>query len=660
MSRILPYWFREDCWVPPPGSTENRRVNLFMLRQGIPSYRDLLDRSVAEPDWFYGAALADLDLGFPIGYSSLRDSSLGIPWTKWFLGAKTNLVEMAIDRWRKAGHGSRTALVWEGEDGSSATLTFEELGQQVDRAADGLRALGVGRGDVVALYIPMIPEAAIALFAAAGIGAIAAPAFSGYGVDALLERLDLAGAKVLITADGTLRRGKRVDLLQIADEAARASAAVQSVVVVDHLGHGDSNAHLQWSDVIGEGSPNIAAEKELFDPDTPFLLAFTSGSTGRPKGVVQGHGLMPIRLGIELAYCFDLHLGDRFSWVTDMGWIMGPLMLTGPLTLGASAVMMEGAADYPSQNRLWTSIESLGITHLGLSPSLVRSMIRQGEQSVDDYDLASLRAIGLTGEAIDPSSWRWLHRHVGRGYRPIINYSGGTEVGCGLLVGSPIVKTPECRFAGPTPGISLAVYNDEGEQVRGVAGELVVTEPWPSATLGLWNEADRYFESYWSRWPDMWAHGDKVVEFEDGTWQVIGRSDDVIKIGGKRVSPTDYESLATRLPGVEAAAAVGVPDPILGEAVVVLVKLRPDTPGEEVCGQIKGLIERALGKALRARDVLAVGDLPITRSGKIHRRAIRSILTGSDPGDLSTLDNPESIADIRDSAVVGRSPEGLA
>jgi acetyl-CoA synthetase len=623
-----------------------------MLKHGLPTYRDLLARSVAEPEWFYAAALDDLDLSFPVAYSSLCDSSLGVPWTKWFVGAKTNLVYTAIDRWRLTGHGARTALMWEGEDGSSGALTFEELGQKVDQAARGLQRLGVGYGDVVALYMPMIPEAAIALFAAASIGAIAAPAFSGYGVEALVERLDLAGAKVLITADGTLRRGKQLDLLKVADAAAKASSTVESVVVVEHVGGFASTGHSKWSELVSDQSAGPATGKELFEPDTPFLLAFTSGSTGRPKGVVQGHGLMPIRLGIELAYCFDLHLGDRFSWITDLGWILGPIMLVGPLTLGAGAVMIEGAPDHPTPNRIWNSIETLGISHLGFSPTLVRNLIRHGDENVSAFDLATLRAIGLTGEAIDPPSWRWLHRNVGRGFRPIINWSGGTEVGCGLLVGSPMVPTPECRFAGPTPGISVAVFTDQGQQVKGVPGELVVTEPWPSATLGLWNEPDRYHESYWSRWKDIWAHGDKAIEFEDGTWQVIGRSDDVMKVGGKRVSPADYESLAARVPGVEAAAAVGVPDAISGEAVVIVVKLRPETDGDEVVKEVAELVERAMGKALRVRHVLAVADLPITRSGKIHRRAIRSILSGSDPGDLSTLENPGSIADIHDAAVV--------
>ena len=272
------------------------------------------------------------------------------------------------------------------------------------------------------------------------------------------------------------------------------------------------------------------------------------------------------------------------------------------------------------------------------------------DQNVLDHDLAALRVIGLTGEAIDPTSWRWLHRNVGRGFRPIINYSGGTEVGCGLLSGSPMVPTPECRFAGPTPGISLAVYDDAGRGVRDVPGELVVTEPWPSATLGLWNEPERYLESYWSRWDDVWAHGDKAIEFEDGTWQVIGRSDDVIKVGGKRVSPNDYESLAVRLPGVERAAAVGIHDPILGESVVVVAQTRTEVGSSELREEIAQAIERGLGKALRAKYVLLVDDLPITRSGKIHRRAIRSILSGLDPGDLSTLENPASLEAIRASA----------
>jgi acetyl-CoA synthetase len=649
MTARLPSWFAEDRWVPPPGSVEGRRLTRFMCRHGFDDLHAFLREAAADPDWFYPAAFQDLDLAWPVPFDRVRDDREGVAWSSWFVGGRTNLSWLAVDRWRHQGRGGELALLWEGEDGATRRYTFDELGDQIERAAGGLRRLGVGEGDVVALYLPMVPEAAIAFYAAARIGAIVAPAFSGYGADALAERLRLSGAKILVTADGTLRRGRRIETKATADAAADACGGVSHVVVVERLG--DTRARLSdrdvpWAALVGDSATEApvgdraTVDAELFAAQTPCLLAFTSGSTGRPKGAVHGHGTMPYRLGIELAYCFDLRPGDRLTWVTDMGWIMGPFMVTGPLVLGATAVMLEGLPDHPGPDRLWQSVERLGITHLGLSPALVRAQAAAGDQHVDGFGLESLKVIGSTGEPFTVSAWRWLHRHVGRGHRPIINYSGGTEVGCALLAGYPTVPMAECRFAGPTPGLAVDVFDDNGDSVVGEVGELVVVEPWPSMTRGFWNEPERYLDTYWSRWPDVWVHGDRAVRHPDGSWELPGRSDDLMKVAGKRVGPVEYESLAEEVDGVQAAAAVGVADAVKGEAAVVLVL---PAPGHDVVGSLAATVHEhiveGLGKAMRPAAVLVVDDLPLTRSGKVHRRAVRAWLTGGDPGDLSTLDN---------------------
>jgi len=649
VERPLPQWFEPDRWVPPPGTVEVRRVAHFMRKYGLTNYQDYLNRTVTDPEWFYRAAFEDLGLEWPGFYHTLYDDREGIPSAHWFVGGRTNLAYLAVERWRTAKHRERLALVWEGDDGSVLQLTFEQLGQMVERAAVGLRALGVGKGDVVALYVPMIPEAAVALLAIARIGAIAAPAFSGYAADALAERLNIAKAKVLITADGAIRHGKRVDLKAHADEAVRASPSIQRMVVIARLKQAipmDPDRDRSWDTLLDHGKDEPI---EMFDTDTPWLLAFTSGSSGRPKGAVHTHGGLPYRVAIELAYNFDLGADDRFIWITDMGWIMGPLTIAGVLSLGASLAMFEGTPDFPDPDRLWQLVDRHRITHLGLSPTVVRVLSGYGSEWVNRHDLSSLRILGSTGEPWTASSWRWLHRYVGRGKVPIINWSGGTEIGCGILVGSPVVPMRECCFAGHAPGMATDVFDAAGHSVIGKVGELVLTRPWASMTRGLWLDPERYLKTYWSRWPGVWLHGDRAIQYDDGSWELLGRSDDVLKIAGKRLGPAEVESIVTDSDEIMMAAAVGIPDPTRGEVLALMIVPSlvagggdPDALASSVADQVA----HALGKPFRPAVVLVVDDIPFSRSGKVHRRAVRAWLTGTDPGDLSTVANLESMKSI--------------
>jgi acetyl-CoA synthetase len=635
--------------VPPPGSVDRRRLALFMGRHGIGDYQSFLARSVADPEWFYRSAFEDLGLEWPVGFRAVYQEDSGLPWSRWFVGGRTNLAYLALERWRGSRTGVRTALVWEGDDGATVQLTYDELGWLVEQAAAGLRGMGVRKGDVVALYLPMIPEAVAALLAIARIGAVAATAFSGYGPDALAERLNLSGAKVLITADGFLRRGVPVDLRAQAEKALGQAPNVSRLVVISRLekrAEENTARSLSWETMLSHGYDRPL---EMFDTDTPWLLAFTSGSAGRPKGAVHTHGGLPYRVALELAYCFDMRPHDRLSWVTDMGWIMGPLSIAGVLSLGASLVLFEGVPDFPEPDRLWRLVERHKVTHLGLSPTLVRRLAGYGEEWVDRHQLRSLRVLGSTGERWTPQSWRWLHRHVGRGSVPIINWSGGTEIGCGILVGSPLVATRECRFSGHAPGMAAAVFDAEGRPLIGEVGELVLTRTWPSMTRGLWNEPQRYLESYWARWPDVWVHGDWAVHHEDGSWELLGRSDDVLKIAGKRLGPAEVESVATELEDVTEAAAVSVPDSMTGEALVVLIQVSVTTARDDheaVARAVSDRVAEALGKPLRPAAVVVLDELPQSRSGKVHRRALRAWLAGTDPGDLSTLANPESASPV--------------
>lgn len=644
MTRVLPEWFREDRWVPPPGYVERTRVWDFMQRHGISTFTELLERS-RDPHWFYPAAIEHLGLDWPVPYDTLLDTTEGMPWARWFVGGKTNITYLAVDRWVERGNGDQPALIWDAEDGATASYTYAELQDVVSRVAAGLRAQGIGEGDVVAVYMPMIPEATIGILAAARIGAVVAPAFSGFGPEALAERLRIGKAKAVICADGQLRADKHIPMKPVVDQAVEQAPTVERVIVVSRLGiHVPKHERdLAWEDLV---TVEPDGDAPMFSPETPCLLAFTSGSSGRPKGAVHTHGGMPYRLPIEMAYNFDVHPGDRFLWISDMGWIMGPGILIGALIAGAAFVMVEGGFDQPVPDRLWKLVERHGVTHLGVAPTIVRILGGHGTEHVEEYELESLRVLGSTGEPMTPAVWRWLHRHVGRGTRPIINISGGTEIGGCILSGNPIVEMPECRFAGPAIGMDVDVFDSDGNPVTGQLGELVVKAPWPAMTRGFWEEPDRYIATYWSRWPDVWVHGDRAIRYPDGTWELPGRSDDLIKVAGKRIGPVEYESVATEVEGVMAAAAVGVPHPVKGELAAVVILCSEGVDTAELSSRVEEEIVAALGKAMRPAAVVAVSELPLTRSGKVHRRAVRGWLAGTDPGDLSNLDNPSAEAAI--------------
>jgi acetyl-CoA synthetase len=614
-----------------------------MNGEGIGSYADLVSRAAADPAWFYPAAMDFLDLEWMTPWTQLRDESDGIAHARWFVGGGSNLAWLATSPKRA---DSEVAIIWEGDDGEVREVSSGDLRITVRRLARGLRSIGITKGDVVTIHLPMIPEAVMALLAVASVGAIASPSFSGYGVEALAERIELGGSKLVITADGLLRRGKSIPMAPIAFAASMRASSRPQVVVVPRLGGQStgSSAAIMWEELLRQGQDE---RFDVFDAQDPWLLAFTSGSTGRPKGVVHTHGGMPYGAGIEMAFAFDVRQGDRMCWPSDMGWIIGPLCTVVPLSLGASIVLFEGVADFPEPDRLWQIVDKHHVSHLGLAPTTARILAQSGDSYVDGHALESLRIIGSSGEPWTVPAWRWLHRHAGRGRAPIINWAGGTEIGGGILAGSPAVVTQSGRFSGPSVGMDVDVVDPEGISVVDQVGELVVRRSWPSMTRGFWREPERYLESYWSKIPDVWVHGDRAIHFSDGSWELPGRSDDVMKIAGKRVGPAEFESLALENPGVALAGAVGVPDPTKGELCVVVVTRNPTGDFGDIAVQVENRITSAMGRAMKPRAVLVVDSLPLTRSGKVHRRALRSWLSGVTSGDLSSLDNPECETSIR-------------
>jgi acetyl-CoA synthetase len=636
-------------WEPTPEYVDNANVTRFMARHGIGDFHELVRRSQNEPEWFWDEAVKDLDIEFYEPYDRVLDDSNGPQWPKWFVGGRINLAYNCVDRHAAADDGGVSeALLWEGEDGAIRELDYMQLAAEVARAANGLVGLGITRGDVVGVYMPMVPEAVIAMYACANIGAIYLPIFSGFGAPAIATRLIDAQVKVLITADGFYRRGQKVAMKANADDAVSQSPSVEHVVVFRRFNEDDGfecpmgSRDVIWEEAFGGQSPTRAPEK--LDPETPFMIAYTSGTTGTPKGSVHVHGGFLVKIAQEVAYQLDVKENDLLYWVTDMGWIMGPLEIVGGHAAGACVFMYEGAPNYPHADRLWAMIERHEVSVLGVSPTLIRALMPAGEDAVRAHDLSTLRILGSTGEPWNPEPYRWFSDVVGEGRCPIMNLSGGTEVGACFLGQSPVIPTKSCSLGTPSLGMAVDVYDSEGKPVRGEVGELVCTKPWPGQTRGFWNNPQRYIDTYWSRWPGVWVHGDWASIDRDGFWFLHGRSDDTINVAGKRIGPAEYESAAVDHPAVVECAAVGVPDEVKGEAVWCFCILRPGVdPTNELGSEIKKVIANELGKAFTPSEIRFVEELPKTRSAKILRRAIKAKMLGEDPGDMSSLENPSAL-----------------
>jgi len=639
----------EIAWQPTPEYRDRSRLAAFMARHGFATLDDLQRRSVQDPGWFWGAVLDDLGIEFYEPYRQMLDLSRGIAWPRWCVGGRMNIVHNCLDKWMATPTAQKAAVRWEGEEGATRVLTYAELRREVNRSANALRRLGVQPGDRVALFMPMCPELIAAFFASIKIGAVILPLFSGYGADAVAQRLHDAEATVLITADGVKRRAQVVAMKALADEAVSSAPSVRHVVVVGRLGLDvplvPGRDH-RWVTLVDAESD--ACDTARTDAEDPLMIIYTSGTTGRPKGAVHTHCGFPVKAAQDLVHCLDVHDTDTMLWVTDMGWMMGPWEVFGMALLGGTMVIYDGALDYPGPDRLWTLVERHGVTVLGVSPTLIRALMKHGDAPVRAHDLTSLRILGSTGEPWNPESWRWLFDTVGGGRVPIINYSGGTEVSGGLVSGNVLTPIKPCSFAGPPPGIAADVVDDQGRPVRNQVGELVVRAPWIGMTRGFWRDPERYEQTYWSRFPDVWVHGDWAAIDEDGLWYILGRSDDTIKIAGKRLGPAEVESVLVEHPAVIEAAAIGVPDATKGQALVCFCVLRPgQTVRAGLAEELKAMVAGRLGKPLRPEAVEFVRELPKTRNAKVMRRVIRSAYLREDPGDLSSLENPQAVEEIQ-------------
>jgi acetyl-CoA synthetase len=638
----------DAAWRPDPENLTQSHLARFLLATGLPDLTSLQARAVADPAWFWSAAADDLALPWQRRPRETLDAGRGPEWSRWWIGGAFNHAAAALDP-RAASDPDGEALAWEGEDGEIRRFSAAALRDEVDLAAAMLAREGVRPGDRVGILLPMLPETVVAVLALGLLRAIFTPIFSGYGPAAIASRLADCDASMLITADGFLRRGSVVPLKAAADEAVAAVPGIRRVLVVRRLGDRAPApawyaARDRWWDALMDAAradrlPPPA--REATDPETPYMVIYTSGTTGRPKGAVHVHGGFPIKAAQDLAHCFDLGAGDCLFWFTDLGWMMGPWAISGALIRGARLVIYEGTPDHPGPDRLWAIVARHGVTHLGLSPTVIRALSPHGTDPVRAHDRSSLRVLGSTGEPWNPEPWWWFFREVGEGRCPIVNYSGGTEVSGGILAGNLMTPVRPTSFSGPNIGVAADVVDAAGQSVRGTVGELVIRQPLPGMTRGFWNDPDRYVETYWSRFPGVWVHGDWAIVDADGYWYIQGRSDDTLKIAGKRVGPAEVESAAVSHPAVVEAAAVGLPHAVKGESIAVFCVLGPgigDTPALRT--EIAAAVARELGKALKPDLVLVIPALPKTRSGKVMRRVIRAAFLGLDPGDVSALDDP--------------------
>ncbi|MGU3498654.1 AMP-binding protein [Mycobacterium sp. C31M] len=627
-------------WIPEQAQLERSRLLAAMRSWGFPSLEALHRASVDDADWFWRAVVDDLDIGFTAPFQAVRDASAGTALPQWFVGGRLNVFDLCCHRHAAGEYAGKPAVVFEGDDGRSRQLTYAELDEEVTRLAANLIARDIGAGDRVVLFLPVVPEAVVAFLACAAIGAISVPAFTGYGAEALAIRLQQSEAKAMVTADTTTRRGKTVRLKQVADEAMRAAPAVDLCVVVAHTQDPvemRADRDVYWHDLDSSLPPVPVVDVES---NEALTIIYTSGTTGAPKGIVHSHAGFAVKAAVDFAYGFDIHPDDVIAWTADMGWMLGPLLIMGGLQLGATIVLVEGVPDHPEPTRLWDLAERHGVTFLGIAPTAARLLKRIG--AVPARPLTSVRAFGSTGEAWDDITWRWLFDEVGGGRRPIVNYSGGTETGGGILVSYPFLPATASSFNGPLPGMDVAVLDDNGRPVTGEVGELAVRNTWPGMTHAFWRDTDRYLKTYWSRWDGIWVHGDLASIDPDGTWRVHGRSDDTIKVSGRRIGPAEVEAALLRDPRIVEAAVIGMPDELRGQRLVAFVVPRDDSV---TAGALSEQAIQNVGKSF-APTLHVVRGLPKTKNGKIMRRVIRSRHLGEEQADLSALDPSIPIDDI--------------
>ncbi|MDC0153770.1 AMP-binding protein [Nitrosopumilus sp.] len=633
-------------FIPKPEQYQKSNIYKFMKKHNILSLEELSEKSKNNLEWFWESVEKDIGIIWDEPYTKTLDTSNGIPWTKWFVDGKTNLYNSSVEKFTKTTP-EKIAYNFISEDGVETKLSYSELNTKVSKLANVFKSLDVKKGDVIAIYLPMIEEAIVSILAAAKIGAVQTIVFSGYSSESLKTRLQDCHAKILLTSDGFHRKGKTISQ-KITVDAAIIDTDIEKIIVVSYKGIDkfEKSDKIQfYDDLILQ--QDDTCDTEIMNSEDPLFILYTSGTTGKPKGVVHTHGGFSVFAGHQASYLVNMGQNDRLFWPADIGWITGLVWnVYGLLLVGSSAVIYDGALDFPNSDRVWEILSKYQATIFGISPTAVRLFKKINSNPQNKFSLDSLQNIPTTGEPLDEDSWWWLFENVGNKKIPIMNLSGGTEIGGAMLSVFPGMKLKPSTVGIPVPGMNLDVVNDDGESVKEENGYLVIKSPWPGMTRGLLNDDQRYIETYWSKFENIWFHGDYVLKDGDNLWYMQGRTDDVINVSGHRMSTAEIEHTVISHKKISDAASIAIPDDITGEAIVVFfVPENKDDANLE--NEIMEYISKKIGKIAKPRLIIQLSDLPKTRTGKIMRRLLKSKVLGNPLGDLSSLENPHILNEIQ-------------
>lgn len=633
-------------FIPTKEQVENSNIFKFMKKYDIQTLDELHKKSIANLDWYWNAVNDDIGIVWDKKYTITSDLSRGKAWAKWFVDGKLNIINSTVSKFAKISP-DKIAYYFVSEESIEQKITYLQLENLVNRLANALLSLNIKKGDVVAIYMPMILEAIAVILACAKIGAVQTTIFSGYSSDSLRIRLQDSNAKILFATDGFMRKGKPISQKVVINDAIK-ETKIEKTIIVPHKkidAYDFSKSTLDYVKLISNQSESCKTES--MNSEDPLFILYTSGTTGKPKGVIHTHGGFSVYAGHQAAYLIDLRPGDVLFWPADIGWITGLVWnVYGLLEIGSTAVIYDGAIDWPNPNKIWELLSKYRATIFGISPTATRLFRKYNINPRDHFNLENIRIIPTTGEPIDVDSWWWLYEKIGNRKIPIMNLAGGTEIGGAMLSVLPGMKLKPTTVGMPCPGFDLDIFDENRNSLKNKKGHLVIKSAWPSITRGLLGDDDRYIKTYWSQYHDVWVHGDYVLVDSDGLWYMHGRVDDVINVSGHRLSTVEIEQLISTHNKITDSAAIPIPDEITGEAIVVFVVLKNKSDELTIVQEIQQFVSDKIGKLARPKMVLAISDMPKTRTGKIMRRLLRAKLLGEPLGDLSGLENPLVLNEI--------------